>query len=776
MNAKKILAILVLTFTMVALLASCFPDVQDNHEHEYTNWNIQTSPTEENPGTALGTCTCGETEEKEIPALTDADVWTKEVTPATHTSAGSIVYTSTYGTVEIALEIIAHEWNYTLTAEPTEDAEGQAEKSCKCGATETVAVPALSDASVWSGEVTSAPSHLAEGEKVYTSELYGTVKVVLPKNEDHSYGAWTVITAPTEIEKGIAKHTCECGDEEVVEVPAFIDTSVWSSKVTVEPTHTAEGEKVYTSELYGSYTVAVPKTDDHSYGEWTITADPTETATGTAERKCICNDVDTAIVPVLTDATVWTATVTTPATYNAAGVMTYSSIYGTVEAAITKLVAPYDGKTYTNLVFDGELEDSNKVVVAQDTWSNATLTLDANGFGFCTSYPYRGFTQITMVDAATGRIDITIYDITTDEEGNSVPNSESYITYPAYVDFETGIIVRTRNATFDYVVLYTPFEAEPSSDSAVASSWNGDAMAITYTANDIAYNVFCTTEKAYIGVSFTDMAGAAVTADACYNAPYVYVKDAAGNAIASYGYDGAKQTALDGYEGSYANTENGELFLSGFGTLTLNGVSGTYTVDNDGVNVYLNDDNGNVAYYYLAVLDGDAYTIEMPMVNVSFVTGGYAEQAPIEFNKNVPQTLPTYTNPTMTFKGWFYDEACTQPVEATFIPTSDITLYAQWKAKVVINLIGTVGDDANVIYLGEGDVIGDFLPTYGLDEVNYRRFVAWYVDANGNGELDGEDFALDLETTIGAEDTGATVIAKWDNLPAYYGTYYGSEI
>ncbi len=777
MNAKKILAILVLTFTMVALLVSCFPDVQENHEHEYTNWNIQTSPTEENPGTALGTCTCGETEETEIPPLTNADVWTKEVTPATHTSAGSIVYTSIYGKVEVALEVIAHEWIYTLTVNPTENGEGQAEKSCECGATETVAVPALSDATVWSGKVTSAPSHLAEGEKVYTSELYGTVKVVLPKNADHSYGAWTVIVAPTETEMGIFKHSCECGDEETVEVPAFVDASVWASKVTVEPTHTTEGEKVYTSELYGEFTVAVPKTAGHSYGDWTLVTAPTETVTGTAERKCICGDVETDVVPVLTDATVWIATVVTPATYNEAGVMTYSSVYGTVDAAIAKLVAPYDGKTYANLVFDGELEESNKVVDAQDTWSNATLTLDANGFGFCTSYPYRGFTKITMVDPETGRIDITIYDITTDEKGNSVPNYESYITYPAYVDFVTGIIVRARNADFDYVVLYTPFEADPSSESALASSWNGDAMAITYTVNGTAYNVFCTADKAYIGASFTDMAGAAVTADACYNAPYVYVKDAAGNLVASYGYDGEKQNALDGYEGTYTNADNGDLAISGFGALTLGGVNGSYTVEADVVNVYLKDENGNATHFYLVTLSTNGtYTIKMPKVTIDFVTGGYADQAPIEFNKNIPQILPTYTNPTMTFKGWFYDAACTQPVGDSFVPTDSITLYASWKAKVVINLIGTVGDDADVIYLGEGDVIGDFLPAYGLDELNYRKFVAWYVDANGNGELDGEDFVLDLETTIGTEDTGASLIAKWDDFPAYYGTYYGVEI
>ena len=699
MNAKKILALLVLIAAIASLFVACKP----KHEHEYGAWSIKTQPTEQNPGVATRECECDEAEEIEIPALTNTEVWTKEVTPATHAAAGLVVYKSVYGSVEIALEIIPHEWTYELTTEPTETAAGQAKKSCECGVNETVSVPALTDASVWSSEVTVAPSHLAEGKKVYTSALYGSVEVVLPK------------------------------------------------------------------------------TTDHAYGEWTITVAPTEAATGTAEHKCECNHVESVTIPVLTDTTVWTAEETTPASYNAAGKMTYTSEYGVVDTVISKLVAPYDGKTYANLVFDGELEDSNDVIDAQDTWSNATLVLDANGYGFCTSYPYRGFTKITMVDAATGRIDITIYDITTDEDGNEVPNYESYTTYPAYVDFETGIIVRARNSAFDYVVLYTPFEAEPSYNDAVASSWNGNAMAITYTVDGNAYNVFCTADKAYIGVSFSDMAGAAVSADACYNAAYVYIKDAAGNLIASYGYDGAKQNALDGYEGTYTNTDNGDLVVSGYGALTLGGVNGTYTIAADDadydLDVYLKDADGKVTHFYLVVLgENNTYTLSAPKVTVSFVTGGYAEQDAIEYNKFVPQTLPTYTHDTMTFKGWYYDAAYTQPVADSFIPTEDVTLYAQWKEKVVINLVGTVGDDANVIYLGEGDVIGDFLPTYGLDLDNYKKFIAWYVDANGNGELDSEDFALEPETTIGAEDAGATIIAKWQDIPAYYGTYYGVEI
>ena len=781
MNAKKFLAMLVVILTMILLVTGC----GDKHEHEYADWTIQTPPTEQDSGVAIGNCSCGETKETTIPPLTDSEVWTKEVTSATHTSTGLEVYTSVYGTVEKTLEMIPHSWTYTLTTAPTTEAEGQAKKACECGATETVAVPVLTDATVWSSEITLAPTHLTEGKIVYTSELYGTVENVLPKTEDHAYGAWTLTTAPTTTATGVAERECDCGDKDTTEVPVLTDTTVWSSEITLAPTHLTEGKIVYTSELYGTVENVLPKTTGHEYGAWTLTSAPTATATGTAERVCVCGHVDTATVPVLTDTEVWTAEETTPATYNAAGVMTYTSVYGTVETVIPKLVAPYDGKTYSNLVFDGELEDSNKVVVAQDTWSNATLTLDANGFGFCTSYPYRGFTQITMVDPATGRIDITIYDIiSVDEDGNAldtpVPNYDSYTTYPAYVDFATGMIIRARNGAFDYVVLYTPFETESSYESAIASSWNGNGMAITYTVNDTAYNVYCTYDRAYLNVIFSDMAGEAVSADACYNAPYVYIKDATGNLIASFGYDGAKQNALDGFEGTYTNSDNGDLVISGYGTLTLGGISGTYTAAAEGadhdLDVYLKDADGNVTHFYLVVLGDGTYTLTMPKVTVSFVTGDYATQDPIEYNKFVPVTLPTYTHPTMTFKGWYYDEACTNPVDASFVPTVDVTLYAQWKEKVVINLVGTVGDDANVIYLGEGDVIGDFLPTYGLDLDNYKKFVAWYVDLNGNGEYDAEDMALDLETTISAEDTGATVIARWDDLPAYYGTYYGVEI
>ena len=301
MNAKKILALLVLIAAIVSLFVSCKPKEEAKHEHEYAAWSIETQPTEQNPGVATRKCECGETEKADIPALTNAEVWTKETTPATHAAAGLVVYTSVYGSVEIALEIIPHEWTYELTTEPTEAAAGQAKKSCECGVSETVSVPALTDASVWSAEITVAPSHLAEGKKVYTSALYGSVEVVLDKTADHAYGAWTVVTQATEEAAGVAERECECGAKETGVIPVLTDASVWASEVIIDPTHTEEGEKVYISELYGTVTVVLSKLTDHSYGdEWTIVTNPTVNAEGKASHTCICGYTETVNIPAFT--------------------------------------------------------------------------------------------------------------------------------------------------------------------------------------------------------------------------------------------------------------------------------------------------------------------------------------------------------------------------------------------------------------------------------------------------------------------------------------------
>ena len=789
MKHSKLLVLLSVMLMLCLLLVAC---EDANQEHEYTEWSITVAPTETAPGIAVGTCICGASEEFTIPALTDV-LWTVETTPATHSETGLSVYTSVYGTVEVVLDVIPHEWSEWDLTDPTETSPGSATHSCACGETETVVVPVLTDNSVWALDLVPA-THAAAGSKTYTS-VYGTVVLTVPQIA-HTFGAWSITADPTETEVGTATRTCKCGESETFTLPALSDTTFWTLTSSSDATHAAAGAKVYLSE-YGTVTVVLPQIP-HAYGEWSITAEPTETATGTATRTCECGAFETTTVATLADTDFWTVTVV-PATYNETGSKTYTSAYGTVTVTLPKLVAPYDEKTYSDVSINAK-EIANGTVRVGTDWNKHTVTLGANGSGMGDKYPFRGYTVITMIDPATGRINIRVYDLkkvssgeTTDPddpwgESGYEPYAETqyevdyekYTDYVGYVDFATGLIVRGNDPQFRDVFLYTPFEIGATADRVKVSVWNSQYMAVAYTYGDTTYTFFCDGTRVWFGVTLTDAEGNAVAAEDAYNAPYVYVKDAEGNLITSFGYNGEGQSTLDGLEGTYTNEETA-LVLSGFGTLTFNGAEGVYAAAPAGaaydLDVYMLDAEGNrVAYYQVTVGEGNTFAFSAPQVTVSFSAGEYATVEAMTGAQNIPMTLPAPTNELMTFKGWFYDEACTQPVAETFVPTEDVTLYASWKAKVVIHLVGTVGDDATVLYLGEGDVIGTALPVYGINTDIMKKFVGWYVDLNGNGAVDEEDFLLDEETTVTAEDTNITLIATWEDLPAYYGTYYGGNL
>ena len=95
-----------------------------------------------------------------------------------------------------------------------------------------------------------------------------------------------------------------------------------------------------------------------------------------------------------------------------------------------------------------------------------------------------------MVDPETGKISITLTNYhTNDETGEQELNPEDVKTYNAYVDFNSGIVVRANSASFDYVHVYTPFEIDMARENANASSWD-KALAIEYTFEETTYNIF----------------------------------------------------------------------------------------------------------------------------------------------------------------------------------------------------------------------------------------------------------------------------------------------
>ena len=696
------------------------------------------------------------------------------VTTGCADDSGAGVHTHKYG-----------EW--TFVVEPTETTAGVAARKCDCDHVDKVEVPTLTDTKVWACVVVD-PTCTVDGSKTYTSK-YGKVVVTLEKT-GHSYGEWTFVVEPTETTAGTVAKVCpKCNDRQEVEVAALTDASVWSV-TEVLPTCQKAGSRTYVSE-YGTVVVELAKLE-HVYGEWTLVTEPTETATGSATRTCKYGETDTVTVPALTDASVWSVKSLT-LSYNEKGEKVYTSVYGEVSVEVAKLVAPYDNKTYSSVLFDARGTDNQTfkygITTVETAWANAIISLNGNGEGEGTAYPFRGQIKIIMEDEKTGKVRFIQTPYKTITTGGSedpyypydpydpydpgygtvttevVLDHENAETFVAYVDFASGLLVRANDGLFNRLLFCTPFEVNASTSAFSTSCWN-DAIAIQYTYNETVYSVFYYKGVVYFGVSFVDAEGNALSAEECYNAVYVCVKDASGNVIEKFGYNGTELVVLDGNEGTYTNAEE-TIVVSGFGTVTLNGVSGTYTVLSDNkLGVYVSE-----AYYEVQLNKETAtYTSVKPMVTINFITGEYAtlDPATVSANINVKYVLPTLTNDLYKFKGWYYDEACTKAVGSEFVPTENVTLYALWKAKVVINLVGVADGDASTLYLGEGDKIGDFLPKYGLDLANRRIFKGWYLDSEFEN-------TLPEEAAVTVDDTDITIYAKWDELPAYYGTYYGTE-
>ena len=731
-------------------------------DHEFGDWAITVEPTDAKEGKAVRTCPCEEVEEVTLPALTDTAVWSvKENLPADHFNAGHTVYTSAYGDVTVVLPVIEHSYgDWTIKVAPTADSIGTAERVCSCNAVESVVLPLPTDTSVWTEIENVAPDHFNKGSVTYSS-IYGNLTVEIPVIA-HSYGDWTITLAPTADAIGSAERVCSCNDVESVELPVLTDTAVWTVAEDVPADHFNEGHILYTS-IYGDVTVVLPINPDHIYGDWTITVEPTLDTVGTAERRCACDDVDSDELPVLTDTTVWTVSAENPADYNKAGDRTYTSIYGDVTITLAKLVAPYDNKTYSNVNYDAELDDyyySNGVVYPYDGWSIQTVTLDANGAGTGAGYPFQGNVQMSIVDAKTGAMKMTVTAVNPDANGNY-----SVSVYNGFVDFDSAVIVITRspNSGFNNMLLLSPYGVGLENATSCASAWD-DSMAVNYTVNDgVSVNVFIHQETVYFGVSFVDLDGNAISADACYNAPHVRVLDKDGEIIEAFAHNGEKLVISDRYEGTYTG-DMGEATVSGYGVMTIAGLDATYEIVADGVlGVYVNGE------YYEATISGTAYTATKPMVAITYEEGEYVAVEDVTVNKNIAYVLPTLDSLTHQFKGWYYDANFENPVEAEFIPTSDVTLHALWAEKVVVNLSGVLEGDATVVYLGEGDMIGSVLPEYGVELDVMKKFIGWYLDADG-------ETSLPEEATVTTADSGITIYALWTDLPVYYGTYKGTEV
>ena len=712
---------------------------------------------------------------------------------------GTDVYTSVYGEVEVEVPVTGeHSYGaWTITQDPTLTTGGKAKHTCTLGDNheEEIDIPALNDAEVWTKdeEASTPATHAATGTDVYTS-VYGSVNVTTDKLAEHTWGAWEITQDPTLEAGGKAKHTCTLNDggEEEKDIPALNDADVWTKDTenSHPATHTAPGTDVYKSE-YGTVEVEIPaKSDEHQWSAWSWKdgTEPTEETGATATRSCEiaeCNETEEKTVPNLKDASVWECD-ETPATYNGKGSKVYTSEYGTVTVETAKLVAPYDGKTYHQIDIKVQENQFNGTLSVGNNWQQASLTLDENGVGLGTAYPFSNNTKIafTMVDPETGKISISF----TSKAAEDAEDAEDAFTgevktVTGYVDMATGFVLMAYNGEdFTECYLLTPYGQYSS--GATASVWGESALnygiALSYTYTDTTEK----TETLYIsdsgvafGVTFTDLAGAAVKAENCYNAAQLYIKKGE-TVLASLGYNGETMVALDGYEGEYEDATLGKVTLSGVGTLTASKddvqSTGTYTIAGENTLDLLVTTEGATKSYTATVVKADkSMTATEAKVTVSFNMNDHGTQEAQEGYKNVEMTLPEPAETDgMLFRGWFLEEGCTTPVPDPFKPSEDVTLYAKWVEKLTVKVHALPDQSTSEeLEVGVGDNILESLQKYDTSVKDGKVFKDWYT-------LSGEDkvyLSSYPESVYSAENDNMDLYSEWESAP-YAGDYKGSEI
>lgn len=380
-----------------------------------------------------------------------------------------------------------------------------------------------------------------------------------------------------------------------------------------------------------------------------------------------------------------------------------------------------------------------------------------------------GYTiKVTAYDEATGAL--TFY-VVKAADPNDDWSYESKYTINAYIDKETGVIVasyfhKTYSSAAQFSALAIMVPTGYSIEASKVSVWNKTNSVVDYLdAAGNAHSIVVIDGKVYFDASVTDSDGNRVACNAVYNnAKTMQIKEstaADAKLVVKLVYNGTTLVALDGYDGVYLNETVGNVELDGISTVTFSGNTGVYskTADENILDVYMTEGE-NTVYYELVVNKTDnTCTVTKVMVNVTFessdVTADGGTPAAVNVNKNIAFTLPTLTNATMIFRGWYVSTDETKAiVPMNYVPTADVTLVAKWDEKVTVTIVYENEMENATAEFGKGDALN--LSAYVPVKTNGKWFSKWYV-------LDGAAHA-DLPATI---DANMTVYCEWTDTPPY---------
>lgn len=386
-----------------------------------------------------------------------------------------------------------------------------------------------------------------------------------------------------------------------------------------------------------------------------------------------------------------------------------------------------------------------------DVRNYGIISINADGIGTGTGYPFRGNVKIIDFNKTAGTMIISV-------DGTK---------YNAYMDNATGLIVMSQtkeDTTFAKVWLLSPFETAATVTSS-ASYWNsGKTRVIEYTFDGTTYKVFVHEGKVYFNVQFKSALteGTDVAGENAYQAELLCVLDSEGNLLFKFAYDGTTMVALDGYEGKYAATNVGEVELDGVKTIKFGGNTGTYAKAEDGAgytfDVYMTEGENTVYYRVTVEKSGMTCTVVKPMVTITYDTNGVT---PVETlgaseskNMNVAYALPVLTNADKIFRGWYVSTDESKTLVSSHMPVEDVTFVAKWDDKVTATIVYGNGIENATAEFGKGDALN--LSAYVPVKTNGKYFSKWYV-------LNGEAHA-DLPATI---DANMTVYCEWTDTPPY---------
>ena len=225
----------------------------------------------------LGVIGC---KEPEIHIHTYSEAWTKDETNHWHAA--------TCGHKDEVIDKAAHTFgDWTITKDPTEEAEGSREKSCTvCGYTVPEVIEKLAHthkfATDWTKDETNHWHASTCGHEVTEGK------------EEHTFGDWTITTEATEEAEGSKEKTCTvCGEKATEAIEKLPHTHKFAEEWSKDETYH------WHASTCGHEDEEVK--EEHSFGDWIITKEATKEVEGSKYRICaVCNEeevVDFAKIP-----------------------------------------------------------------------------------------------------------------------------------------------------------------------------------------------------------------------------------------------------------------------------------------------------------------------------------------------------------------------------------------------------------------------------------------------------------------------------------------------